>query len=140
MPVGKTRDAGWQIGVSITVDYNVVDVWEYLVSREGLGVWLGRDITFHGSKNEPYRTDDGAHGELRSYRPLDRIRLTWQPKDWDHETTIQIALDDKGDRTRIVFHQERLADADERRRQREHWKAISEKVKHDLGRRLADPE
>lgn len=140
MPVGKTMDAGWQIGVSITVRRNVVDVWDYLVSTEGLETWLGSGVGLHGGKGETYETKDGTHGELRSYRPLDRIRLTWQPKDWDHETTVQIALDDKGDRTGIAFHQERLADADERRRQREHWRAVSEQVHHDLSHRLSEAE
>jgi uncharacterized protein YndB with AHSA1/START domain len=133
-------DAGWQIGVSITVRRDAVDVWDYLINKEGLETWLGSGVEFHGGKGEAYQTKDGTCGELRSYRPLDRIRLTWQPKNWDHETTVQIALDDKGDRTRIVFHQERLADADERRKQRDHWKAISEQVKHDLGHHLADAE
>jgi uncharacterized protein YndB with AHSA1/START domain len=140
MPIGKTMDAGWQIGVSITVRRNAVDVWDYLMSRDGLAAWLGHGVEFHGGKGEPYETGEGTHGELRSYRPLDRIRLTWQPQDWDHETTVQIAIDDKGDRTRVVFHQERLADAEERRRQRDHWKAVSDKVRHDLGHHLAGAE
>ena len=140
MPVGKTKDAGWQIGVSITVDRNVVDVWDYLMSRDGIETWLGAGVKFHGSKGEPYRTADGVTGELRSYRPLDRIRLTWHPEAWDHESTVQIALDDKGDRTRIVFHQERLADAEERKLQRAHWETVAKQVEHDLSHQTLDSD
>lgn len=132
MPVGKTKDAGWQIGVSVTVHRPAADVWDWLVSPDGLATWLGDGVQLEGVKGEPYTTADGTHGELRSFRPLDRIRLTWQPADWTHDTTVQIALDDKVDRTRIVFHQERLADADERALQREHWKSVSETVKGTL--------
>ena len=128
MPVGKTKDAGWQIGVSITVPIPVGDVWDFLVSSEGLSTWLGAGVGFEGEKGESYQTNEGTRGELRGFRPLDRIRLTWQPVDLDHDTTVQIALDDKGDRTRIVFHQERLADAEERERQRDHWKSIAAEV------------
>ena len=134
MPVGKTKEAGWQIGVSITVPIPVGDVWDWLVSPEGLATWLGAGVAFDGEKGENYETDAGTRGELRSFRPLDRIRLTWQPLDWDHDTTVQIALDDKVDRARFVFHQERLADAEERTRQRDHWKAVSEQVKRSLAR------
>ena len=132
MPVGKTKDAGWQIGVSITVHRPAPEVWDWLIGPEGFGTWLGDDVELTGTKGESYETADGTHGELRSFRPLDRIRLTWQPPDWAHDSTIQIAIDDRGDRTRIVFHQERLASAEERAAQREHWKAVSERVRRGL--------
>ncbi len=133
MPVGKTKDAGWQIGVSITVPRTAPEVWNWLVSPEGLTTWLGSGLAFVGEQGEPYVSEDGTRGELRSFRPLDRIRLTWQPPDWDHDSTVQIALEDKGDRTRIVFHQERLADAEERQRQRTHWKSIAAAVRSHFG-------
>lgn len=136
MPVGKTKDAGWQIGVSLTVHRPAVEVWDWLVSREGLATWLGEGVAFDGIKGEHYETANGTHGELRSYRPLDRIRLTWQPPDWHHDSTVQIAIDDKGDRTRIVFHQERLTDAEERTKQRAHWKSVSTEVASHLGERI----
>ena len=132
MPVGKTKDAGWQIGVSITVHSPAGEVWDWLVSAEGLAIWLGSGIEFSGELGETYESEGGTRGELRSYRPLDRIRLTWQPSDWGHDSTVQIALDDKGDRTRIVFHQERLDDAEERATQRCHWKSVSDHVKAAL--------
>jgi hypothetical protein len=34
-PVGKTRDGGWQIGVSATVDQPVKEIWDFLTSTEG---------------------------------------------------------------------------------------------------------
>ncbi|MDH3249251.1 MAG: SRPBCC domain-containing protein [Acidimicrobiia bacterium] len=132
MPVGKTRDVGWQIGVSITVPRPAPVVWDWLVSQEGLATWLGDGVELTGTRGEPYETADGTHGELRSFRPRNRVRLTWQPRDWAHDSTVQVAVDDKVDRTRIVFHQERLADADERARQRDHWKTVSETVRRAL--------
>jgi len=41
-PVAKTRDGSWQIGVSATVDQPVKEVWDFLTSTEGTGLWLGR--------------------------------------------------------------------------------------------------
>lgn len=125
MPVGKTKDAGWQIGVSATVGHPVEKVWRTLVSPAGLALWLGEGVRFRGDKKEPYRTADGATGELRSFRPGDRIRLTWRPPGRERDTTVQIALEDKGGRTGIRFHQERLAGAAEREAQRRRWKRIA---------------
>jgi hypothetical protein len=46
----------------------------------------------------------------------------------DHDSTLQVAVEDKGGRTVVRFHQERLAGADERERQREHWKHVLDEL------------
>ncbi|MCB1026901.1 MAG: SRPBCC domain-containing protein [Microthrixaceae bacterium] len=132
-PVGKTKDAGWEIGVSRTVPARVERVWAALVSPAGLAVWLGDGAHFEGNAGEPYETADGTSGELRSFRPGDRIRLTWQPADWTHDSTVQIALRDKGEKTGMTFHQERLADSAERERQRAHWRGVADAFVDHLG-------
>ena len=128
MPVGKTKDAGWEIGVSRTFPVAADRVWEVLTSAEGTDLWLGSGVTWPADAGEPFELADGTVGEVRSFRPLDRIRLTWQPPDWDHESTVQVAIREVGAKTRITFHQERLADADERERQRTHWAAVMDRV------------
>jgi uncharacterized protein YndB with AHSA1/START domain len=129
MPVGRTKDAGWQIGVSITVDQPAPHVWSRLVGADGVATWLGPGVELSGERGETFETTDGVTGEVRSFRPGDRVRLTWQPDDWDHETTVQIALDDRGDRTGVRFHQERLSGAAEREAQRRHWKQVAERLR-----------
>lgn len=121
--VGRTRDAGWEIGVSRTVDGPIGAVWDLIVSPEGTAIWLGDGVTL--VKGEPYETSAGAHGEVRSRHELDRIRLTWWPPGWSHDTTLQLTVRASGEhRTRIGIHQERLADAAERERQRRHWQQV----------------
>lgn len=128
--VGRTRDAGWQIGVSRTVAAPLEKVWDLLASPEGTAVWLSDGTRVSARPDAPVLTTDGSTGETRGYHPFDRIRLTWQPPDWDHETTVQVALRSTGEgRTSIRFHQERLADAGEREQQRAHWNAVMESIR-----------
>jgi uncharacterized protein YndB with AHSA1/START domain len=125
--VGQTKDAGWNIGVSKTLPYPVEQVWATLVSEDGLRLWLG-EVSLGTAKGERYETADGTVGEIRSFHPHDRVRLTWQPKDWTHDTTVQVAVSASGGGTRLGFHQEWLADAEERERQRAHWRAAMDRV------------
>ena len=134
MPVGKTQDAGWEIGVSRTVPHPVEQVWALLTSRAGLDLWLGAGARLGTTKGAGYATDAGTEGEVRSWRALDRIRLTWQPEDWDHETTVQVVVAAKDAKTRVTFHQERLANAAERERQREHWQSVMDQIVDALER------
>lgn len=128
MPTGKTQDAGWQIGVSTTLDHPVAEVWDLLTHPDGISIWLGDGVTIDGDKGGTYETSDGTVGEIRSFHHQDRIRLTWQPPGWNHDTTVQVAIQANGNRTKLVLHQERLANADEREQQRTHWKAVAEAI------------
>lgn len=135
-PTGLTKDAGWQVGVSKTVDGSPEEVWEVLTSPDGLAAWLGEGSGL-GPSTDPgstYETDERVVGEIRTWRPGDRVRLTWQPPDWDHETTVQVAVGaTSSGRTTLRFHQERLASAEERQRQRTHWQSCLSRVVELLG-------
>lgn len=123
--VGRTRDAGWQIGVSKTLDHPIEDVWAFLTSPAGTAIWLGDDVTVLPERGAGYETAGGVRGETRGFHELNRIRLTWQPPDWAHDTTVQLAVTPAGEgRTRLTLHQERLADAAEREQQRRHWQSV----------------
>lgn len=102
--------------------------------QRGVGEGPGAEVGTE--RGTPWRADDGAHGEVRSHHPGERIRVTCQPPGWDHDTTVQVVLVLAGDgRTSLRFHQERLAGADERRRQREHWRAVMDRVEDALDAR-----
>lgn len=134
-PTGLTQDAGWEIGVSGTLPLPSDVVWSFLSGPEGLVLWLGPGATLEGEPGSAYETADGTVGEVRSYRPGDRIRITWRPVGWSHDTTVQVALSPaRGDSRKTVlrFHQERLASAAERERQRAHWRAVLGSVRAAL--------
>jgi uncharacterized protein YndB with AHSA1/START domain len=123
--VGRTRGAGWEIGVSKTIDRPVEQVWAFITSPEGIKIWLGDGVTVLPEPGGGYETAAGVHGETRSFRELDRVRLTWQPPGWSHDTTLQLAVRSAREgRAMLVVHQERLADAAEREQQRRHWQGV----------------
>lgn len=124
MPTGLTQGSGWQIGVSRTLPHPAALVWDFISSADGIALWLGPGATLSTERGASYRTDDGVTGEVRSYRPADRIRIT------HGTTTVQVALAPTADGTRTMlrFHQEHLADAEERERQRAHWQHILDQV------------
>lgn len=122
--VGKTKDAGWELGVRTTVPAPLPVVWEYLLG-EGLPVWLGEIAALPTEKGATYTTADGVSGSIRSFTEGVRVRLGWQPDDWPHDTTLQVTLKEAATGTTIGFHQEKLADRDERRMMLGHWKNVA---------------
>lgn len=133
--VGRTADVGWQIGVSRTLPHPAGAVWAFLTSKEGAGIWLGPGTGVPARTGERYETASGTEGEVRSFRELDRIRLTWRPSDWDHDSTVQVTVSASGEKTVVRFHQEWLADAEERAQQREYWTGVMDRVADALAAR-----
>ncbi|SMF39973.1 SRPBCC domain-containing protein [Streptomyces sp. Amel2xC10] len=131
MPTGLTKDAGWQIGVSRTLPHPVAVVWEFVSGPEGLALWLGPGAALTPERGTPYRTAEGVTGEVRGYRPGDRIRVT------HGTTTVQVALAPAADgaRTMLRFHQEHLTSAEERERRRTHWQHVMDRVATALDER-----
>jgi uncharacterized protein YndB with AHSA1/START domain len=131
-PTGLTEDAGWEIGVSRTFPVPLETAWDVVVDGPGLDLWLGEGAVVPDEVGGTYRTTDGTEGELRSLRPLDRIRLTWQPPGRaGRPTTVQVAFraaTGAAGGTSVRFHQEHLADADEREAQRAHWTAALDRL------------
>lgn len=130
MTVGKTQDAGWQIGVSRTLDAPLEDAWATLVEQPE--VWLGAGAQIPNEVGAQWQAADGTAGELRSRREGDRLRLTLRPPDADHETTVQVAVRAAGSRTSVRFHQERMLDAGERAKQRAHWQGVLDRLAEAL--------
>ncbi|MCM3629680.1 SRPBCC domain-containing protein [Paenibacillus glycanilyticus] len=108
--VGLTQDAGYQIGVRKTLAAGQEQLWSYLTSPAGLGIWLGKVKEWELAPKKAYRTEEGIAGELRVVKPNEQIRLTWQPEGWDKPSTIQIRLIAAAEgRTTVSFHQEHLS-------------------------------
>jgi uncharacterized protein YndB with AHSA1/START domain len=112
--VGLTRDAGWQAGASRTFPVDKATAWSVLISAAGLEAWLGGLEELPTGRGEPYRTADGICGEVRSWRPEDRLRLRWQPPGRAESAVLQVALSRSASGTVVRLHADQLADADER--------------------------
>ena len=119
-----------ELGLRRTVDAPVDEVWEYIVV-DGVRTWLG-DTKLGLHKGDAYETTDGTRGEIRSRTDELRLRITWQPDDWDHATTLQVTLMPADTGTTIGFHQEGLASSTERERMLEHWTAVLDEIVADL--------
>ena len=124
MTVGRTRDAGWQIGVSRTLDSPPDRVWTVLLEDPGL--WLAPGARLPDEVGAAWVAQDGTQGELRGRRH-DRVRLTVR-RPGAHETTVQVSVVPSGARTSVRFHEERMRDADERAARRAHWQATLDRL------------
>lgn len=127
-PVGKTKDAGWEIGVRRTLPISVEEAWELLVTQPGMGYWLGNDAELCFEKGSAFHTEEGNVGKIKSYAEGKLIRLSWQPRDWTFPSTLQVRVIPSKTKATISFHQERLTDGEQRERMRAHWTEVLDQL------------
>lgn len=127
--VGETADQGFEVGVHKTLPIDRAELWEFILSRQGLRLWLGGINELVLERKQLYKTAEGTAGEVRTFKEAEMIRMTWQPKNRKSPTTLQIRLDSTGpDKTRLAFHHEKLTDSKEREAMRKHWQTIAGKL------------
>ena len=111
-------EAGVRAGVSVPAP--VERVWEHLISPNGTESLLG-DGARLGNKGEPWHAADGSYGVVRSYHPLEQVRVTWHPHEDGPLSMLDVQLRPDGDGTKVeVFHEGRGIAHDPRGDQ-QHW-------------------
>lgn len=123
-PVGLTKNVGFEFGLRRTVPFPAEQVWKFLMSQDGLGIWLGESVDFKPEKGAEYHTKEGINGIVRVFNPGINIRLAWHPIDWPRESVLQVRVIPREKKATISFHQENIPDARYREEMGERWKSV----------------
>jgi uncharacterized protein YndB with AHSA1/START domain len=126
---GETAGAGFQVGVQKTIAAPADELWRFISSADGMRVWLGDvESAFPLESGVTYSSRDGHSGEIRSVVPGTRLRLTFRTSETDDPTTLQLHVTDKGDRSALQFHHEKLRDAAHRATMKAHWQLVLKRI------------
>jgi protein Tex len=98
------------IEVSRVVPFPIDQVWQILITPAGAEALLG-DGAKLGTKGEPWRSVDGSHGVVRSYHPMEQVRLTWHADEHAAATLVDLRLTSEDGGTRLDLRHERVNDA-----------------------------
>ena len=122
-PDDEDRDLeGSPAGVhsSVTLDAPVDQVWQHLISLRGTEALLGPGVTL-GNKGESWHSADGSHGVVRSWHPLEQIRVSWHPHEDGPLSIVDLQLKGDGDGTRLDLYHEGEGIADDGAGDKRRW-------------------
>jgi uncharacterized protein YndB with AHSA1/START domain len=105
--------------VRLAVNHHVGAVWQTLISPEGTAAWLGAGAVL-GDKGQSYHCTDGTAGVVRSFHPLEQLRLSWHADAETEPTLIELDVTADGDGTRLRLWHEGLP-ADQRSAMQARW-------------------
>jgi uncharacterized protein YndB with AHSA1/START domain len=106
--------------VSRAVPQPVDEVWQVLTTPAGAEALLGKGAQL-GGKGERWRSVDGSHGVVRSYHPMEQVRLSWHADEHAPATFVELHLLSEGEGTRLSLRYEQLPDEGSDENLRQHW-------------------
>ena len=115
-----TDDAPSGLRTSISVPAPTGRVWEHLISPAGTHALLGEGAVL-GRKSEPWHAADGAHGVVRSFHPLEQLRLTWHPREDGPLSMLDVQLRPAGEATIVDLFHEGLGISGDPQGDKSHW-------------------
>jgi uncharacterized protein YndB with AHSA1/START domain len=96
------------IEVSRVAPLPIDEVWQVLTTSAGAEALLGAGAHL-GGKGETWRSADGSHGVVRSYHPMEQIRLSWHADEHGPATMVELNLTSEGEGTRLGLRHEQVA-------------------------------
>ena len=122
---GQTKDAGFQLGVRKTFQGNQVDVWNFLISNEGIRIWLGLIEPDHLIPGQPFTLNSGIEGEITVLKLQSHLRMKFRKKKWKNTSRLQLRVIPTGrNKTIVAFHQEKLQGPEQREQMKRHWNKV----------------
>jgi activator of HSP90 ATPase len=124
----KEKDLGFQVSVSKIFAVNTEKMWEFLLSEEGIAVWLGKFPIEDFEIQKTFITEEGIEGRLTVFVPNCHIRLKWKPKHWQKSSIIELRVTNRKGRASVVFHQTGFFEIEKLEEMRTYWKNIISKM------------
>lgn len=122
----EAQTAG-KIGEPLVVTVNHVvaaplaHVWEVLVSPAGSQALLGEGAVL-GGKGEPYHCTDGTSGVVRSYHPLEQLRVSWHADPDSPPSLVELDLRTDGESVTVLeLRHDRISDAEQHAALTQRW-------------------
>ena len=98
------------VDVSRSVEQPVGAVWQALISPQGTAIWLGEGAVL-GGKGESYHCADGSTGVVRSFHPLEQLRVSWHADDHAPSSIVEVDLIPDGETTTVRLNHHGIHDA-----------------------------
>jgi uncharacterized protein YndB with AHSA1/START domain len=114
------------VEISRTIPAPPDQVWQLMTSAPGSAALLGEGAVL-GGKGETWRTSEGPHGVVRSYHPLEQLRVSWHADDDAPASLVEMDLRPDGEGTQLVVRHERLAGGGSIDL-RQHWSAAVDRL------------
>ena len=135
---GRNQKGLYAVGVSRVVPLSRAKTWAFIVSDEGLSIWLKAFSPLMMKTGEKFENEGvdggGAYGEIRTMTKGEKIRIRWQENDFEKPCVLQIYLHKRpGEKCGIGFQMDEIPNERVKELFRTHWKTVIDELQTAIG-------
>jgi activator of HSP90 ATPase len=126
--VDKPKNLGFQYSIRKTFPVTVEVFWEFILSEQGISVWLGTIDMADFELNKSFKTQERIEGKITTFKPDCHFRMSWKPPHWNKPSIVEIRITNYKGKAAMVIHQTRFFEIEKREEMRVYWVNIVRKI------------
>jgi activator of HSP90 ATPase len=126
------KNLGFQYSIRKTFPVAVDRFWEFLLSEQGISVWLGTIQMPDFELKKLLRTSEGIEAKITTFKPDCHFRMSWKPPHWNKPSIVEIRITNYKGKASMVIHQTRFFEFEKREEMKVYWEKIIEKIGVEL--------
>lgn len=126
--IKKTKDLGYQISVSKVFQVSAEKMWEFILSEQGISIWLGKISLDDFELQKQFVTDKGIEGKLTVFVPDCHLRFKWKPSSWEKQSTVELRVKNSKGKSSVIFHHTGFYKIEQQEKLRQYWKEVITKM------------
>ncbi len=131
-PPKKEKDLGYQVSASKVFEVNTAVMWDFLLSQNGINIWLGKIDIDDFEIQKPLITECGNECKLTVYVPNCHFRFKFKPKHWQKASTVELRVTNRKGKASVIFHQTGFFEIEKKEEMRLYWKKILAEIIKEL--------
>lgn len=131
---GQNLKGEYSLTVTKTLPLGQKDLWRFLTSQKGLGLWLQPlDSDFRIIKGAFFESAHGFFGEVRTMKIGERVRLRCQDPSTEKVTILQMMIVERTEsKSILVVMIEKIHSGRVKAEMRDLWKAVFETLAQEI--------
>ena len=126
------KDLGFQVSVSKVFSVRTETMWEFLLSKTGIDIWLGDIALDDFELQKPFVTSEGIEGKLTVFVPDCHLRFKRKPKHWEKPATVELRVTNTKGKASVIFHITSFFKIEQREELRAYYKNVVSKMLTEL--------
>lgn len=124
----KEKDLGYQVSVSKVFSVSTVVMWDFLLSQEGINLWLGKIDIDDFEIQKPLVTESGNEYKITVYVPNCHFRFKFKPMHWAKASIVEMRVINRKGKAGLTFYQTSFFEIENREEMRMYWKGVIPKM------------
>lgn len=120
--IGKTKNAGWQVGIRKTIPLTSDQLWNFITGNQGMQIIIGDTISATNSYNQDRISEKEIQYKITTIVQNSHLRMQWRLPDWKEYSILQIRVYSTGQNKAVLaIHQEKLVNGNTRAVMKKYW-------------------